>query len=187
MMSCAYIWGALSVQRMRLRCAPARAAFEPSLDWAPCERGSQTRWPQALGKQSPPTNTAAQREGIASTRRRRNDARLSRCQFRSALRQQPIQTAKARAGFIKAGLAGDPLPTVHIPCLVGRPVVSGGSDAGDLRSVVVGQECVTRQRQLQLSHPIANGIIQNFDDMGCVWRHVFNDLLEVCARRLCSF
>jgi len=76
-------------------------------------------------------------------------------------------------------MAGDTVPTVHIPSVVGRPSARSGGEASVLPEVVVGHDCVRHRHQLTLSQPIAHGIVQNWEDMRCVWRHVFHDALKV--------
>lgn len=78
-------------------------------------------------------------------------------------------------------MAGDAYPRVHFPCVVGRPAVSAKTDITRtvLPPLLVGAQCMEHQSQLRLSHPISNGIIQNWDDMEKVWDHAFKDLLKV--------
>jgi len=43
----------------------------------------------------------------------------------------------------------------------------------------VGDECLKLRHQLDLSYPVNNGIVQNWDDMGSVWDHAFFNELKV--------
>jgi len=49
--------------------------------------------------------------------------------------------------------------------------------------VVVGEECFLRRGELKLSHPISNGIVQKWEDMGHIWDYVFNQELQVPLNR----
>eukprot|EP00270_Netrium_digitus_P014815 TRINITY_DN5110_c0_g1_i1.p1 TRINITY_DN5110_c0_g1~~TRINITY_DN5110_c0_g1_i1.p1 ORF type:complete len:396 (+),score=106.60 TRINITY_DN5110_c0_g1_i1:60-1247(+) len=91
------------------------------------------------------------------------------------------------SGFLKCGFAGDNFPAAVIPCIVGRPVLRYNESAGDGETasevdggrVVVGEECLRRRQQLELRHPIRNGIVQNWEDMSEVWDFAFKDVLKV--------
>jgi actin-related protein 2 len=54
-------------------------------------------------------------------------------------------------------------------------------DLGDqeLKDIVVGTACSEQRQQLEVTYPINNGIVQNWEDMGHVWDHTFYDVLKV--------
>lgn len=82
-------------------------------------------------------------------------------------------------GVIKAGFAGQQEPQAMFPTLVGRPMMrydqglSGGARLADL---VIGEDACMNRSMLQVSHPIQNGVIKNWDDMEAVWDHTFQQL-----------
>jgi actin-related protein len=45
---------------------------------------------------------------------------------------------------------------------------------------VVGAACADLRHQLDISYPVSNGIVQNWDEMGHVWDHAFFSELKVC-------
>lgn len=47
------------------------------------------------------------------------------------------------------------------------------------QDIVVGEACADLRHQLDISYPVNNGIIQNWDDMGHVWDHAFFNELKV--------
>lgn len=65
------------------------------------------------------------------------------------------------------------------PTLIGRPMLrfdqalGGNQKLGDL---LVGHEANAARSMLQLSHPIQNGIIQDWDGMEAVWDSTFSQL-----------
>lgn len=80
---------------------------------------------------------------------------------------------------IKAGFAGEQEPALVIPNLVGRPMFrsdAGLCDSQRLRDLVVGEDANIGRATLQLSRPVQNGIVQNWDDMEDVWDHTFTQL-----------
>ena len=44
---------------------------------------------------------------------------------------------------------------------------------------MVGDACLKLRHQLDISYPVNNGIVQNWDDMGHVWDHAFFNELKV--------
>lgn len=47
------------------------------------------------------------------------------------------------------------------------------------QDIVVGEACADLRHQLDISYPVNNGIVQNWDDMGHVWDHAFYNELKV--------
>lgn len=43
----------------------------------------------------------------------------------------------------------------------------------------MGDACAELRNQLDVSYPVHNGIVQNWDDMGHVWDHAFFNELKV--------
>lgn len=43
----------------------------------------------------------------------------------------------------------------------------------------MGDDCLKLRHQLDISYPVNNGIVQNWDDMGNVWDHAFFNELKV--------
>lgn len=48
-----------------------------------------------------------------------------------------------------------------------------------LQDIVVGDTCLKYRHQLDISYPVNNGIVQNWDDMEHVWDHAFYNELKV--------
>jgi actin-related protein 2 len=87
-----------------------------------------------------------------------------------------------RSQYVKAGFAGENFPRHVFPSMVGRPVLRAEEELlGDveLKDVMVGQEASDMRRALEVSYPVENGIIRNWDDMELIWNHTFRDLLGV--------
>ncbi|CAN1147661.1 Actin-related protein 2 [Linum perenne] len=55
-----------------------------------------------------------------------------------------------------------------------------------LQDIVVGESCAELRHQLDISYPVNNGIIQNWDDMGHVWDHAFFSELKVIDPAECK-
>lgn len=84
-------------------------------------------------------------------------------------------------GFVKAGYAGDNIPRHVFPSMVGRPTLRAEEDViGDveLKDVMVGDEASAARRALEISYPMEEGKIKNWDDMEILWDYTFNDRLQ---------
>jgi actin-related protein 2 len=88
-------------------------------------------------------------------------------------------------GFLKAGFAADNLPRFSFPSIVGRPVLRAEEDVlGDdvvLKDVMVGDEAAAVRQALEISYPLENGVIRNWDDMEVVWSYLFRDKMRLDA------
>jgi len=93
--------------------------------------------------------------------------------------QGPAVICDTGTGVIKAGFAGDQLPCVNFSAIVGRPMLKfdqGGLADGTLKDLMIGDEAQTHRSMLKLSHPIRDGVIQDWDDMEAVWERTFSQL-----------
>ena len=89
-------------------------------------------------------------------------------------------------GFVKAGFAGSNFPLATFPSIVGRPILRAeekSQETGDVtvKDIMVGDEAAAVRSLLQISYPMDNGIIKNWEDMGHVWNKTF-ELLGVDTR-----
>ena len=50
-----------------------------------------------------------------------------------------------------------------------------------VQGVLVGDECMERAHELDLSYPIAHGLVQSWEDMLHVWDHTFGRVLGLDA------
>jgi hypothetical protein len=48
-----------------------------------------------------------------------------------------------------------------------------------MQDIVVGAACADLRHQLDVSYPVTNGIVQNWDDMAHIWDHAFYSELKV--------
>lgn len=83
------------------------------------------------------------------------------------------------SGYIKAGLAGEDAPKVCFPSIVGKTKVSGISIAMDQRDTFVGTEAYDKRGILDISYPIQNGLIQDWEGMEKIWHHSYYNELKV--------
>eukprot|EP00771_Trimastix_marina_P001932 gnl/Trimastix_PCT/3041.p2 GENE.gnl/Trimastix_PCT/3041~~gnl/Trimastix_PCT/3041.p2 ORF type:complete len:369 (+),score=75.71 gnl/Trimastix_PCT/3041:58-1164(+) len=77
---------------------------------------------------------------------------------------------------IKAGYAGDEMPTECIRSIVGRPRKLPGMEVPD--AVYFGDEALANRSKLRLNYPIEYGIIFQWEQMESLWRHVLDDHLH---------
>ncbi|GLJ30075.1 hypothetical protein SUGI_0594720 [Cryptomeria japonica] len=84
-------------------------------------------------------------------------------------------------GFVKCGFGGENFPAATFPCIVGQPILRFEESLceEELKDMVVGEACSRLRNQLEVSYPIKNGIIQNWEGMSCVWDHMLYEILKV--------
>ncbi|KAG8489695.1 hypothetical protein CXB51_017706 [Gossypium anomalum] len=84
-------------------------------------------------------------------------------------------------GYVKCGFAGENFPTSVFPCVVGRPMLRYEESLveQELKDIVVGEACADLRHQLDISYPVNNGIVQNWDDMYHIWDHAFYNELKI--------
>jgi actin-related protein 2 len=87
-------------------------------------------------------------------------------------------------GFVKCGFAGANFPTAIFPSMVGRPILRSEEkiDNVQLKDIMVGDEAAKLRNMLQITYPIDNGIIRNWEDMQYVWDYTFQEKLKVNPR-----
>jgi actin-related protein 2 len=84
-------------------------------------------------------------------------------------------------GYVKAGYAGDNLPRKTFSSMVGRPTLRAEEDFIEgvvLKDIMVGDEAVANRRALEISYPLENGIVRNWEDMEHVWTYLFAEKLR---------
>lgn len=91
-------------------------------------------------------------------------------------------------GFVKCGFSGSNFPHAIFPALVGRPILRTEEKLSNtlLKDVLVGDDASLNRSSLQISYPLENGIIRNWDEMLLLWDYTFYErylpLTESCYR-----
>ena len=71
--------------------------------------------------------------------------------------------------------------------MVGRPTLRYEEDAFDdeaMKDVYVGDEAARKRANLEISYPVSNGVVRDWEDMGLVWDRAFESL--GCDTRECK-
>jgi actin len=84
------------------------------------------------------------------------------------------------SGMVKAGFAGEEAPQCVFPAIVGRPRANQGTMiGGSQKAEYIGDEAMKMKGVLNISYPIAAGIVESWEDMEKVWHHAFYNELRV--------
>jgi actin-related protein len=88
------------------------------------------------------------------------------------------------SGMVKAGFAGEEAPRAVFPAIVGRPKHASAMQGSAGKSEYIGDEAQAKRGILNLSYPIAAGIVESWEDMEKVWNHCFYNELRVAPEEL---
>ncbi|KAJ1678475.1 Arp2/3 complex subunit, actin nucleation center, partial [Spiromyces aspiralis] len=88
-------------------------------------------------------------------------------------------------GFAKVGYAGSNFPEHVFPSVVGRPMLRAEEASsieefsGQIKDINVGEEAAALRAVLQMSYPIENGVIKDWEDMCYLWDYTFYEKLKI--------
>lgn len=86
-------------------------------------------------------------------------------------------------GFVKVGYAGTNFPVAIYPSVVGRPILRAEEKSAEtgiqVKDIMVGDEAAALRSSLQMSYPMENGIVRNWEDMKHLWDYTFFEKLKV--------
>lgn len=85
------------------------------------------------------------------------------------------------SGYIKIGFAGDNFPLYTLQGIVGRPLLRSGEkiDGGELKDIMICDETTNYRSMLELSYPLKEGIVNNWDDMELVWEYAYQEKMKL--------
>ncbi|CAD8149657.1 unnamed protein product [Paramecium octaurelia] len=81
-------------------------------------------------------------------------------------------------GYLKIGFAGDNFPAHSFPAMVGRPTLRADEqlDDANLKDIMIGDEAQPYRGLLELTHPLEEGVVKNWDDMELIWNYGYKKL-----------
>jgi actin-related protein 2 len=70
------------------------------------------------------------------------------------------------------------------PSVVGRPILRAEEKVGNIevKDLMIGDEAAELRNILQMSYPMENGIIRNWEDMRHLWNYTFDEKLKIDPR-----
>ncbi|KAJ5976104.1 hypothetical protein N7481_009811 [Penicillium waksmanii] len=82
------------------------------------------------------------------------------------------------SGTIRAGFAGEEIPSCYFPSFVGRPkhprVMAGGLEGDSF----IGTRAQDLRGLLKIRYPLEHGIVTNWEDMESIWHYVYENELK---------
>ena len=85
------------------------------------------------------------------------------------------------SGFLKMGYAGDNFPRFTVPSVVGRPMLRSKQTVGDmeLREIMYGDEVTPFRALLEVSYPIEEGRVKNWEDFAALWEYTLHSRMGI--------
>lgn len=86
------------------------------------------------------------------------------------------------SGFVKVGYSGDNFPLHMFPSMIGKPLMRFEEEFKGgvvLKDIMVGDECSEHRAMLEVSYPVENGIVRDWEGMKHVWDYTFNERLHI--------
>jgi actin-related protein 2 len=79
------------------------------------------------------------------------------------------------------GYAGDSFPRFNIPSIVGRPMLRSNQTVGDfeLKEIMFGDEASPYRALLDITYPITEGKVGNWDDFSALWEYTFKKRMGI--------
>jgi len=87
-------------------------------------------------------------------------------------------------GFVKCGFAGANFPTSIFPSMVGRPILRYEESVlnVEIKDIMVGDEASKLRSMLEVTYPLDNGIVRNWEDAQHVWNYAFFEKMKINPR-----
>jgi len=85
-------------------------------------------------------------------------------------------------GFVKCGFSGSNFPAAIFPSMVGRPIMRFEETVINniqIKDIMVGDEAQKLRNMLQITYPLENGIVRNWEDIQYVWDYTFFEKLKI--------
>lgn len=85
------------------------------------------------------------------------------------------------SGFVKVGYGGDNFPLHIFPSMIGKPLMRFEEEFKGgvvLKDIMVGDECAQHRAMLEVSYPVENGIVRDWEGMKHVWDYTFYERLQ---------
>lgn len=79
---------------------------------------------------------------------------------------------------IRVGFSGEDNPSFVFPNIVGHSRDLPHVEGAQIRDYYVGDEAHAKRGILDIKSPMERGNVVNFNNMTCVWRHTFSDVLR---------
>ncbi|TMW59622.1 hypothetical protein Poli38472_004691 [Pythium oligandrum] len=103
-------------------------------------------------------------------------------QYQTMVAANKIVVCDNGTGFVKVGFAAENFPKCIFPSLVGRPILRAEEAVQRdilLQDIMFGDEAAAVRSNLEISYPVENGIVKNWDDMEKLWDYTFKERLGI--------
>lgn len=99
-------------------------------------------------------------------------------QFQEVIANQPVVIDNG-TGIMKAGFAGEESVKICFPAFVGRPKHKRVQGLAAEADFFLGTQAEELRGILTLRYPMAHGVVQDWNDMELIWRHIYSEMKVV--------
>jgi actin-related protein 2 len=85
-------------------------------------------------------------------------------------------------GFVKTGYASENFPAFIFPSMIGKPLMryeEENTQGVELKDIMVGDECAKYRSMLDISYPVENGIVKDWEGMRHLWDYTFSERMKI--------
>jgi len=81
-------------------------------------------------------------------------------------------------GYLKLGFAGTNFPKLTLPAMIGRPMLryEENLEGIELKDIMIADEVIPCRALCELSFPLEEGMVKNWEDMELIWDYGFKKL-----------
>lgn len=97
------------------------------------------------------------------------------------MQQKNVIICDNGTGFVKCGFAGQNFPSAIFPSMVGRPVLRSEEavENAKIKDIMVGDEAAELRHMLQITYPLENGVVRNWEDIFHLWDYTFKEKMKL--------
>lgn len=98
-----------------------------------------------------------------------------------SINTNPVVVLDNGSGYLKCGFSDKQFPDFSLPAIVGRPMLryEENLEGINIKPIMIGDEVIPVRSQLELKHPISEGIIKDKEELEILWDYALTSKLNL--------